>query len=250
MGKIRPIMVKGHERPLTQVKYNREGDLLFTSAKDHVPCLWYSDNGERIGTYQGHNGTVWCLDVNCAPTQLDAPRHALASSCYPRLRCVSLSWPPAATTRSLRVALTVVSPPHCCCATQLTPQVSYSCASMSAVKSDKLLTGSADNMCKLWEVETGECLHTWKHTVRLLPVPSVIVSSLAVGGLLPPPPCARLVCLTPYNATILLLAPTSSGPTLSRPQNPLAPPTLITLVPSIPRGLSVMLASPWAINPF
>ena len=38
-GQIRPIMVKGHERPLTMVKYNREGDLLFTCAKDHTPCL-------------------------------------------------------------------------------------------------------------------------------------------------------------------------------------------------------------------
>jgi len=89
-------MVKGHERPLTMVKYNREGDLLFTTAKDHVPCLWYSDNGERVGTYQGHNGTVWCVDIN--------------------------------------------------------------------FNSTKLLTGSADNMCKLWEVQTGVCLHTWKHT--------------------------------------------------------------------------------------
>ena len=52
--------------------------------------------GERIGTYHGHCGTVWCLDVN---------------------------W-----------------------------------------DSTKLLSGSADNCCKLWEVQSGECLHTWKHT--------------------------------------------------------------------------------------
>jgi len=70
MGKLRPIMVKGHERPLTCVKYNREGDLLFTCAKDHTPCLWYAENGERIGTYQGHCGTVWCLDVNFDSTRL------------------------------------------------------------------------------------------------------------------------------------------------------------------------------------
>ena len=67
MGKIRPIMVKGHERALTMIKYNRDGDLLFSCSKDHVPSLWYSENGERIGTYHGHCGTVWCLDVNCTP---------------------------------------------------------------------------------------------------------------------------------------------------------------------------------------
>jgi len=89
-------MVKAHTRPLTMVKYNREGDLLLSTGKDHTPSIWYADNGERIGTYDGHCGTVWCVDINFDST--------------------------------------------------------------------KLLTGSADNCCKLWEVKTGECLHTWKHT--------------------------------------------------------------------------------------
>ena len=50
-----------------------------------------------------------------------------------------------------------------------------------AVSSTKLLTGSADNMCKLWEVRTGDCLHTWKHTVSNADV-SVICSNLYVGS--------------------------------------------------------------------
>lgn len=25
--------------------------------------MWYSVNGERLGSFQGHNGAVWCLDV-------------------------------------------------------------------------------------------------------------------------------------------------------------------------------------------
>ncbi|ABO96658.1 predicted protein [Ostreococcus lucimarinus CCE9901] len=61
---MRPILLKGHERPLTFIKYNREGDLLFTCAKDHHPTLWYGDNGERVGTYVGHNGAVWTCDVS------------------------------------------------------------------------------------------------------------------------------------------------------------------------------------------
>ena len=65
-GKIRPIMVKAHTRPLTMVKYNREGDLLLSTGKDHTPSIWYADNGQRIGTYDGHCGTVWCVDINCA----------------------------------------------------------------------------------------------------------------------------------------------------------------------------------------
>ena len=60
---MRPILLKGHERPLTYIKYNREGDLLITCAKDHHPTLWYSDTGNRIGTFVGHNGAVWTADI-------------------------------------------------------------------------------------------------------------------------------------------------------------------------------------------
>ncbi len=58
-------MLHGHERSITQIKYNREGDLLFSSAKDPTPNVWYSLNGERLGTFKGHTGAVWCNDVNC-----------------------------------------------------------------------------------------------------------------------------------------------------------------------------------------
>ena len=56
----------GHERSLTQIKFNREGDLLFSCSKDHVINVWFTHNGERLGTYDGHNGTVWSIDVDCA----------------------------------------------------------------------------------------------------------------------------------------------------------------------------------------
>jgi len=59
---MKPLMMHGHERSITQIKYNTEGDLLFSCAKDHHPNVWYSINGERLGTYEGHSGAVWCLD--------------------------------------------------------------------------------------------------------------------------------------------------------------------------------------------
>ena len=61
---MRPILLKGHERSITCVIYNRDGDLIFTSAKDGRPTLWLSENGERVGTYEVHNGAVWHLDVS------------------------------------------------------------------------------------------------------------------------------------------------------------------------------------------
>jgi len=61
---MRPIMLKGHERSITAVKYNRDGDLIFTTSKHPNTAVWYADTGERIGTYHGHNGAVWSLDVD------------------------------------------------------------------------------------------------------------------------------------------------------------------------------------------
>ncbi|KAI8341995.1 WD40-repeat-containing domain protein [Chlamydoabsidia padenii] len=91
---MRPILLQGHTRSLTQIKYNREGDLLFSVSKDKVCNVWYSHNGERLGTYNGHVGSVWTVDVNSSSTMV--------------------------------------------------------------------VTGSADNTAKLWEVQTGRCLKSWE----------------------------------------------------------------------------------------
>lgn len=61
---MRPILLQGHERSLNQIKFNRDGDLLFSVAKDKVLCVWFSANGERLGTYPGHLGAVWTVDVS------------------------------------------------------------------------------------------------------------------------------------------------------------------------------------------
>uniref|UniRef100_N1R5T8 Serine-threonine kinase receptor-associated protein n=1 Tax=Aegilops tauschii TaxID=37682 RepID=N1R5T8_AEGTA len=57
---MRPILMKGHERPLTFLKYNRDGDLLFSCAKDHTPTvcadqtakLWDVKTGQELVTFR------------------------------------------------------------------------------------------------------------------------------------------------------------------------------------------------------
>ncbi|EAU38362.1 eukaryotic translation initiation factor 3 subunit 2 [Aspergillus terreus NIH2624] len=61
---MRPILLSGHERSLTQIKFNRDGDLLFSVSKDKIVCAWWTANGERLGTYNGHLGAVWTVDVS------------------------------------------------------------------------------------------------------------------------------------------------------------------------------------------
>merc|ERR1711998_365607 len=62
--KIPPIGLKIHTRPISDVRYNRDSDLLFTCAKDQTPTVCYARNGERIGTYNGHTGACTKLHVN------------------------------------------------------------------------------------------------------------------------------------------------------------------------------------------
>lgn len=59
---FQPILLKGHERSITTVKYNQDGDLIFTAAKDNKPTCWYSETGERLGTYGFHGGAIWDID--------------------------------------------------------------------------------------------------------------------------------------------------------------------------------------------
>lgn len=61
---MRPTLLQGHERSLTQIKYNRDGDIIFSTAKDQHICAWFSHNGERLGTYHGHQGAIWTVDVD------------------------------------------------------------------------------------------------------------------------------------------------------------------------------------------
>jgi len=92
-------MLKGHDRAITSITLNYDGDLFFSTSKGPTITLWYSCDGVRLGTYSGHKGTVWSVD----PSR----------------------------------------------------------------DSKRLLSASADNFVKLWELETGRELFTWDAKVPM-----------------------------------------------------------------------------------
>lgn len=51
-------------------RYNLDGDVIFSVAKDQHICAWWSHNGERIGTYHGHVGAIWTVDVDPTTTMI------------------------------------------------------------------------------------------------------------------------------------------------------------------------------------
>lgn len=69
---MRPLALHGHSRALTRVRFNKEGDLIFSSAKDSCPVVWHSTTGQRIGNYDAKIGVIWDLDVDFATTLVAA----------------------------------------------------------------------------------------------------------------------------------------------------------------------------------
>jgi WD40 repeat protein len=63
--KQRVLVMKGHERNITRVVFSPDGDLLFSAASDKTPTVWDTESGERIGTYNGHSGSITDLSVSC-----------------------------------------------------------------------------------------------------------------------------------------------------------------------------------------
>ncbi|XP_026194316.1 eukaryotic translation initiation factor 3 subunit I [Cyclospora cayetanensis] len=70
-----PLLLQGHDRPLTWVQFNRDGDIMFTCGKDANLSLWRTEDGRRIGTYDVGKGVVWSCDCT-----LDSKRLIAASA--------------------------------------------------------------------------------------------------------------------------------------------------------------------------
>lgn len=62
-------LLYAHTRPVTQVKFNIEGDLLFTAGKDKAACVYRVSDGYKVRSFGGegadhsHNGVIWSIDV-------------------------------------------------------------------------------------------------------------------------------------------------------------------------------------------
>jgi len=68
--RMRPFQLTQGSRPVTHVVYSRDGDCLYSGSKDSSAAMWYTHNGERVGTFDGHKGAVNALAVNFDTTRM------------------------------------------------------------------------------------------------------------------------------------------------------------------------------------
>jgi translation initiation factor 3 subunit I len=66
---MKPFLLHAHTKPISWIKFSKEGDLIFVSSKDSLVTVWYTHNGELLGSYK-HSGAVTCLDVDDSTSRL------------------------------------------------------------------------------------------------------------------------------------------------------------------------------------
>jgi hypothetical protein len=151
--RMRPYLLKGHERPLTQVKFNREGDIFISCSKSYQPGIWFTEDGMRLGgaldaALRGHSVACACgagrqgwargpgLPVGRAAPR--SRRHAAPPRMGVHAEWGGTSRRPAGTFDGHN-------------GTVWTCEISRD--------SSRLVTASADQTVRTWELSTGRELH-------------------------------------------------------------------------------------------
>ncbi|KAJ1604793.1 eukaryotic translation initiation factor 3-like protein [Cryptosporidium canis] len=78
---MRPIVLQAHERPITFVTYNFDGDLVFSCGKDGSVACSFTSDGKVAAKYEAGRAAVW----NCDPS-LDGKTLIMSSADQ---KCVS-----------------------------------------------------------------------------------------------------------------------------------------------------------------
>lgn len=112
---------------------------MFTCAKDNSPQVWYTSNGERLGSFEGHQGAINECDVSCTFSLCVSSSPFLWMSSYQPALASDLVHP------CFHSPTCMFSPFHL----NLSPLIHIF---IYSVDSKKLLTGSGDMTMRLWDV--------------------------------------------------------------------------------------------------
>jgi len=100
------LLLKGHERAITSLTYNFDGDLIYTASKHTSFACWRTENGERLGTFDNHGGAVWSVDIDRSTSKvLSGAADNTARAWDAATGREILSWQHKAPVRSVSYAL-------------------------------------------------------------------------------------------------------------------------------------------------
>lgn len=137
--------------------------MLFSASKDHVVNVWYTSNGERLGTFNGHKGSVWTVACDCewdGFPDIHWLRQGVAEGLLAdNGRCRGwgrydrrIRRRKQSESRGLREGA----------AEGFKRAIRSDEQRLIAAQTKYLVTGAADNTMRLWEIATGKLLYTWE----------------------------------------------------------------------------------------
>jgi hypothetical protein len=143
-------------------RFNAEGDLLVTCGKDSNINLWWTDNGARAGSFDGHNGGVWTVDMTCERPQMGGSSGfggwLSCTTCH-RGCCVAggCQSGSAPCTPSVLLAVTFAEHPwlNVRSAPLLPPRSTHCPFRPPADDSKVLLSAAGDSSARLWSMQDG-----------------------------------------------------------------------------------------------
>jgi WD40 repeat protein len=140
----------GHEQAVTAVVVMPDGRRLLSASSDRTLRLWDSEDGRQIRVFPGHGDSV--LDVSVLPDG----RRALSASADRTLRLWDLDTGETLRTYGDATKQHILS-------TLSTGHQSYVSAVAVLPDGRRAISGSADCVMRLWDLETGETIRTFNH---------------------------------------------------------------------------------------
>ena len=83
--------LRGHERPVRMVKFNSDGDLLFTCSDDGYVVVWRVATSEMIGRIKC-NSAIKCIDISNDSKYLMTAEVAAGFGIYEALTVISYAF--------------------------------------------------------------------------------------------------------------------------------------------------------------
>jgi WD40 repeat protein len=158
------VVFSGHLGGVWALKVDWDREILVTGSTDRTLIVWDLHSGERLRHLLGHTSTVRCVElVNESDLIVSGSRDGtLRVWSLESGECLHILQGHLASVRCL-----------CICSSASTSTSERDISTNNTSTKDMIVSGSYDNTCKLWDLQTGQCLRTFTgHTNKVYAVSS------------------------------------------------------------------------------